>query len=509
MVEKIGAILLVLSFIFLSISVVPGCIEMSHAFEIAQSYIGDKLLYDMKMASVWKDDSEENKNYANGTLYISINGTKFVIDGFGREKEVVEYYMRITNNFSSMENITYGMWRYYDLENGWLLKYTFRFLNYSQSTPPSSLYNRTVEIYPSTRLYEFFGEIYLGLYGGIAPVDTVCIPFEGKTIRKGDKGIIRMFGKEIEWKAVDEEKVNGYRCIKVCFSFSYNLSLPSLPFSAAWPNQNVIYNFHYTIWFSDGFPQIVKMKIILDTNTSYSINLGGGVQTYNMESESTITLTLKDSVRGSEPINWGNKGPSFPERISYGEFGTWSSYPPTGNMSSNISFRIEDAVDYIKTMNLSYFGQHPDARVLVARYLYGENKWKLIFGDGTEQGFMVALSRGEDGIGIEESRRINFTRAFDLPANITTLTFSGCEYVAKRYMTLGDNLTLVFGINSSLLTESVVGLSYIEVNVLYTVSLWGGAGSFYTLPIYIISTDSESVAIDAETGQVMGHFVMV
>ncbi len=459
-------------------SMLPGCIEESHAFEIALSHIGDRFVYDVKTVCIMKFLSEEKKYYVNETMLTSINGSKPIIDGFGRERNAIEYYMQITG-----DSYTTSFSRYIDVETRTPLKCVL----HPQNMP-------TIEAYPSARTYGILHGSFLSFLDKTLPMDVICGPFEGKSIRKGDEGTIMIFGKNVKWKAIGEETINGYRCIKIHFKFntSYNYEYSYQNFSE---NMEYNYMYDYTLWFSNTFPQLIKMKVIIDTGVCYLMDSTSSESIM----KSVMTFTLKSFEKGNDTISWGNGEPSFPEKSTYGDFGNWAFYPPTGNKSTNISFKIEDALDYVKMMNSSYFDQHPNSCVLLAVYSERGKYWNLIFGDETGKGYLVNLSIRNGGIEVTESKDIDLPLSVKLPEENTILTLSGSEDIARHFITLNENFSISFTINSSLLDIMKI---YVDVPMLFkTVEL--GNFNFYNSPLYILFTDKESITIDGENGQVL------
>ena len=447
-----------------------GCIEESHSFVVAPLRVGDKFLYDVNIVYIQRYASKEKKSIINGTIFSSVNGSETISDGFGREKKVIKFYTRLNYTYPT-SSFTQHMYEYLDTETGFPLK--------SVLCSP----NITYEFYPSLKFYRALSENPFSSYsliGGLtfSPVD-ICKLFEGKTIKKGDKGTIEIFGKEINWEAIGEEKVNNYRCIKVRFVFEY-----FHVFKYDNQSHELKASFDYTLWFSDTFPQLIEGRVII------SMQAGG-----EEVGRSTFSAIIKDFGRGNETISWGKEKPTFPSKVLYGDFGKWVYYPPTGNKSTNISFKIERIIDYLKTANLSYLNSHPDSRILVATYSEILKRWQILMSDETGEGYLVEISCRGNITKIVRSREIKLS-GLTLPKEKTVLTFSGCESVARRFIAMEKNFTVSFGINSSLLTRTK-GLRNLKLGPAEIMF-----DSIYS-PLYVFSTSKDAIAIDGETGQVI------
>lgn len=470
MTKPLKALPVSISLNFIFIALLSGCIGEGHVFVITPLNIGDSFLYKVKIVHIQRHLSNEEKRYINGSIFSSVNGSKTIVDGFGIERNVIEFYTRMDYSYPN-SNVTTQSWEYLDIDSGFPVKSI------------SSFQNTSYEIYPSPKFYKVLSKNPFANYAIIgafsySPAD-LCKIFGGRTIKKGEKGLIDILGEKIRWEALDEETVADYDCIKVHFTSKF-----SHTYKFGNQSQELDATFDYTLWLSDNFPQLIKTKVIVN------------IVMPQMSTKSIFSSTIIDFNRGHKTINWGSKEPASPERNVYGDFIKWTFAPLTGNKSTNISFAIEDAVNYLKAMNLSYLNSHPDARVLIATYIEKKKQWRFILGDETKEGYVIDLSFENNSIEVKNSREMNLPISVSLPKEMEILSLSGCEDVARHYIHLEKDYLISFGINSSLFTK-MGGLGGLKLGPAVVVF-----DSIYS-PLYIISTDKDSSVLDAETGQVI------
>ncbi|MDH7517122.1 MAG: hypothetical protein QHH19_02090 [Candidatus Thermoplasmatota archaeon] len=430
-------IIFFIAVLLISSSLISGCTQQGLAVTVVPQNIGDEVAHTLKMRMTATEGSSPSTTHTiNGTIFTKVNGTKTILDGFGIEREAIEMYTKTTFEMNQQQYLGYNM-----------SAYTLSYLD-PESKSPIKTVSKTVsninmgimamsfEFYVSKIMYDFLYSFFgfsVSAVSDLTPND-ISSAFEGKNIKKGDKGTITIANMPITWTALSNENIKNYDCMKIQFSLPINTS------SQEGMTTSITCN--YIVWLASSFPSLIKMSGTITSVTTITFG--------NYQTSIIMDILLESSKRGTTPISWGSSKPVFPERNLFGEYLEWSIMPDFGNKTSTISFTPEEALNYaqINSPDLtSYLNSHPNAYIASCKYGRTDNNetWELSFRDETTLGYDIKLSYDgiEKTILSEESKTYLTSGSLKSSLSQELLTFSGCENIFSKYVGMVSSNMLI------------------------------------------------------------------